>query len=68
MCQILVVHENDDVITVCHAHEFKWPGKATNPRQEYQQWCDFFRQEQCELSLDVCDYQGAILVYNPDGS
>ena len=59
---------NHDVTTVRHAHVLKGAGKATNLANNTEQWCDFFTQEQGEFLFDVCDYQGAIWVYNPDGS
>ncbi|MGK2959561.1 MAG: hypothetical protein ACSLFB_14475 [Acidimicrobiales bacterium] len=46
-------------------------GKTTNIDAQTERWCDLSTSETNEatsLKWTVCDYQGAIYVYNPDGS
>jgi hypothetical protein len=47
-------------------------GKATNVSSSTERWCDFRTEEEYAgpkvWTPQVCDYQGAIYVYNPDGS
>jgi hypothetical protein len=47
-------------------------GKATNTPDGWERWCDLWNEEEYIGVIfwtgQVCDYQGADYVYNPDGS
>lgn len=60
-----------EVSTLRTNHLLAGVGKETEISGNREKWCDFSTAESCHgcgLGFYVCDYQGSVFVYNPDGS